>query len=32
MNVIDLLLKIAGKANFQLNPDIDTGYILWQGY
>ena len=30
MSVIDLLLKIAGEDNFQLDPDIDTGYILRQ--
>lgn len=32
MSVIDVLLRIAGKDSFQLDPDIDTGYILWQGY
>ena len=30
MNVIDILLKIAGKDNFQLDPEIDMGYILRQ--
>lgn len=30
MSVIDVLLKIAGKDNFQLAPDIDAGYILRQ--
>lgn len=30
MSVIDVLLRIAGKDNFQLDPDIDTGYILGQ--
>lgn len=30
MSSIDVLLKIAGKDNFQLDPDIDTGYILRQ--
>lgn len=30
MSVIDVLLRIAGKDNFQLDPDIDTGYILRQ--
>ncbi len=30
MNVIDVLLRIAGKDNFQLDQDIDTGYILRQ--
>ena len=30
MNVIDILLKIAGKENFQLDPEIDMRYILRQ--
>lgn len=30
MSVIDVLLRIAGKDSFQLDPDIDTGYILRQ--
>lgn len=30
MNIIDILLKIAGKDNFQLDSKIDTGYILRQ--
>lgn len=30
MSVIDVLLKIAGKDNFQLDPNIDTVYILRQ--
>ena len=30
MSVIDMLLRIAGKDNFQLDSDIDTGYILRQ--
>lgn len=30
MSSIDVLLKVAGKDNFQLDPDIDTGYILRQ--
>lgn len=30
MSVIDILLKIAGKDNFRLDPDIGTGYILQQ--
>lgn len=28
MCVMDVLLRIAGKDNFQLDQDIDTGYIL----
>lgn len=27
MSVIDVLLTIAGKDNFQLDPNIDTVYI-----
>lgn len=30
MSVIDALLKIAGKDNFQLDPNIGAGYILRQ--
>lgn len=30
MRVLDYLLKIAGKENFQLDPAIGTGYILCQ--
>lgn len=30
MSVINVLLRIAGKDNFQLAPDIDTGYIFRQ--
>lgn len=30
MCVMDVLLRIAGKDNFQLDTDIDTGYILRQ--
>lgn len=30
MSVIDVLLRIAGKDNFRLDPYIDTGYILRQ--
>ena len=30
MSVIDVLLRIAGKDNFQLDPDIDTGCIFRQ--
>ena len=30
MSALDVLLRIAGKDNFQLDPDIDTGYILRQ--
>lgn len=30
MRVLDVLLRIAGKDNFQLAPEIDIGYILRQ--
>ena len=30
MSALDVLLRIAGKDNFQLDPDIDMGYILRQ--
>ena len=30
MSALDVLLRIAGKDNFQLDPDIDTEYILHQ--
>ena len=30
MSVLDVLLRIAGKDNFQLAPEIDRGYILRQ--
>lgn len=30
MSILDVLLKIAGKDNFQLDPDIDTVYIIRQ--
>ena len=30
MDVVGKLLKIAGKDNFQLDPAIETGYILYQ--
>lgn len=30
MSVLNILLKIAGKDNFQLDSEIDTGYILRQ--
>lgn len=30
MSVLDELLKIAGKDDFQLDPDIGIRYILWQ--
>ena len=30
MRVLDVLLRIAGKDNFQLDPKIDIGYILQQ--
>lgn len=32
MNILDKLLKLAGKDNFRLDPKIDTGYILRQCY
>lgn len=30
MGILDALMKIAGKDNFQLDPEIDVGYIMRQ--
>lgn len=30
MNILDIFLKLAGKENFRLDSEIDTGYILRQ--
>jgi len=30
MGIIGVLLKIAGKDNFNLNPNIGVGYIIQQ--
>ena len=30
MSALDVLLRIAGKDNFQLDPDIDMGTFFWK--